>query len=75
MMKWIGAPQHRQPPVSIRRGRKVSIVWRKEPIRLDDDAVDAPSGTATVTVQLERAAAKILVPPPRGIRRLWRNGR
>jgi diacylglycerol kinase family enzyme len=74
MMTWIGAPQHRQPPVSIRRGRKVSIVWRKEPIRLDDEAVDAPKGTATVAVQLERAAAKILVPPPRGIRRLWRNG-
>ena len=30
-----------------------------------------PSSETTVTVMLERAAAKILVPPPRGIRRLW----
>jgi diacylglycerol kinase (ATP) len=75
MTAWIKAPQHRRPPVSIRRGRKIEIVWRGDPLRIDDDVVDTPDGEAIVTVSLERAAAKILVPPPRGIRRLWPNGR
>ena len=71
MMSWIEAPQHRRPPVSVRRGRKVSITWRGEPMRLDDDVIDAPDETATVTIALEGRGARILVPPPRGIRRLW----
>ena len=71
MAAWIKAPQHRRPPVSVRRGRQVEIVWRGDPMRVDDDVIEAPRSEATVTVMLERAAAKILVPPPRGIRRLW----
>jgi diacylglycerol kinase family enzyme len=71
MTAWIKEPQHRRPPVSVRRGRRVDIVWRGDPMRLDDEVIDAPKDEATVTVLLERAAAKILVPPPRGIRRLW----
>jgi diacylglycerol kinase family enzyme len=75
-MAWITAPQHRRPPVAVQRGRKVSIIWRKDPIRLDDEIFEAPgNGAATVTVELERTAAKILVPPPRGINRLWPNWR
>jgi len=74
MMAWIEAPQHRSPPVSVRRGRKVAITWRNGPLRLDDDVLDAPKRPATVTVSLERTAAKILVPPPRGIHRLWPAG-
>lgn len=71
MMDWIREPQHRHPPVAVRRGRRVDIVWRGDPMRLDDDVVDLADGEATVTVMLERTAAKVLVPPPRGIRRLW----
>ena len=71
MAAWIKAPQHRGPPVSVRRGRRVDITWRGGPLRIDDDIMDAPDGEAGVTVMLERMAAKILVPPPRGIRRLW----
>ena len=71
MTAWIKEPQHRRPPVSTRRGRKVDIIWRGDPMRVDDDVVDTPDGEATVTVMLERAAAKIMVPPPRGIPRLW----
>jgi len=71
-MAWIKDPQHRRPPVRVQRGRKVSIIWRKGPIRLDDRIYDPPQdGSATVTVELERVAAKVLVPPPRGIHRLW----
>ena len=75
MTAWIKQPQHRRPPVSVRRGRRVDIVWRGGPLRIDDDIIDAPDGDATVTVMLERTAAKIMVPPPRGIRRLWPNVR
>ena len=71
MTAWIKEPQHRRPPVSMLRGRKVDIVWRGDPMRIDDDVVDTPDRAETVTIVLERTAAKILVPPPRGIRRLW----
>ena len=75
MMDWIRKPQHRNPPGSARRGRIVQIVWRGDPMRIDDDVIDAPKLETVVTVALERAAAKILVPPPRGIRRLWSDWR
>jgi diacylglycerol kinase (ATP) len=71
MMDWIKEPQHRRPPVSVERGRTVQIVWRGDPMRIDDDVVDPPSEAATVTIALERASAKVLVPPPRGISKLW----
>ena len=75
MTAWIKEPQHRHPPVSVRRGRRIDIVWRGDPMRVDDDIIDRPDGDATVTVWLERVAAKILVPPPRGLRRLWSDWR
>jgi diacylglycerol kinase (ATP) len=73
MMDWIREPQHRRPPVSARRGRIVQIVWRGDPMRVDDDIIDAPKQETKVTVALERAAARILVPPPRGLRKLWQD--
>jgi len=72
MTAWIKEPQHRRPPVSTRRGREVKIIWRGDPIRVDDDVIEPPDQPATVTVTLEREAARVLVPPPRGIGRLWR---
>jgi diacylglycerol kinase family enzyme len=71
MMDWFREPQHRRPPVSVRRGRIVQIVWRGDPMRVDDDVIDAPDEATTVTIALERASARVLVPPPRGIRKLW----
>ncbi|MBX9776044.1 MAG: NAD(+)/NADH kinase [Xanthobacteraceae bacterium] len=71
MTAWIKEPQHRRPPGNLRRGRRVDIVWRADPMRIDDNVIDAPKGETTVTIALERAAARILVPPPRGIRKLW----
>jgi hypothetical protein len=71
MMDWIKEPQHRRPPVSVRRASKVDIVWRGDPMRIDDDVIDAPAEPTTVSVMLERTAVKVLVPPPRGLSRLW----
>ena len=75
MMDWIDAPQHRRPPVSVRRGRTVEIAWRGGPMRLDDGIIDTTDRAATVSLALQRTAAKILVLPPRGLRRLWSDGR
>jgi hypothetical protein len=49
----------------------VDIVWRGDLIRIDDDVIKAPDSETTITVSLERTSARILVPPPRGMRRLW----
>ena len=32
MTAWIKEPQHRRPPVSVRRGRRVDVVWRGGPL-------------------------------------------
>ena len=54
MTAWIKEPQHRRPPVSTRRGRRVDIVWRGDPMRVDDDVIGTPDAAATVTVMLEQ---------------------
>lgn len=71
MMAWIRKPQHRRPPMALQRGRTIEVAWRRGPMRIDDDPIEAPGRPARVVVALQPAAAKILVPPPRGIRRLW----
>jgi diacylglycerol kinase (ATP) len=73
MTAWIREPQHRRPPGSLQRGRRVDIVWRGGPMRIDDDVLAPPDGEATVTVMLATTTAKILVPPPRGLRKLWQD--
>jgi diacylglycerol kinase (ATP) len=73
MTAWIKEPQHRRPPGNLRRGRRVDIVWRGDPMRIDDDVFEPPDGEATVTVMLANSTAKILVPPPRGLRKLWQD--
>jgi diacylglycerol kinase family enzyme len=71
MMDWTEEPKHRHPPVSVGRGRTVEIVWRGDPMRVDDDVIDAPKEPARVTITLEKTSVKVLVPPPRGVRKLW----
>lgn len=73
MTSWIKEPQHRRPPGSLRRGRRVDIVWRRDPMRIDDDVFDAPKGEAIVTIMLAATTAKILVTPPRGLQKLWQD--
>lgn len=73
MASWIKEPQHRRPPGSLRRGRRVDIAWRGDPMRIDDDVFDEPTSEATVTIMLATTTAKILVPPPRGLRKLWQD--
>jgi len=73
MTSWIKEPQHRRPPGSLRRGRRVDIMWRGDPMRIDDDVFDAPKGEATVTIMLAATTAKILVTPPRGLQKLWQD--
>jgi diacylglycerol kinase (ATP) len=73
MTAWIREPQHRRPPGSLRRGRRVDIVWRGDPMRIDDDVFDPPKSETTVTIMLATTSAKILVPPPRGLRKLWQD--
>ena len=73
MTAWIKEPQHRRPPGSLRRGRRVDIVWRGDPMRIDDDVLEPPDDETIVTVMLANSTAKILVPPPRGLRKLWQD--
>jgi diacylglycerol kinase (ATP) len=73
MSSWIKEPQHRRPPGTMKRGRRVDIVWRGEPLRIDDDVLEPPKGETTITVMLAASTARILVPPPRGLQKLWQD--
>jgi diacylglycerol kinase (ATP) len=73
MAAWIKEPQHRRPPGSLQRGRRVDIAWRGDPMHIDDNVFEPADGEATVTVMLATTTAKILVPPPRGLRKLWQD--
>jgi diacylglycerol kinase (ATP) len=73
MSSWIKEPQHRRPPGTMKRGRRVDIVWRGEPLRIDDDVMEPPKGETTITVMLAASTARILVPPPRGLQKLWQD--
>jgi diacylglycerol kinase (ATP) len=63
MLCWVGAPQSRQLPFSVRRGRKIAFTWQGTPLRVDDQVIDAPVEVDIVTVELSGKTAKILVPP------------
>ena len=50
------------PPLTFRRGRKVSIVWDGTPMHVDDDTPPQEDGMVAVEFELEDQQATILVP-------------
>jgi diacylglycerol kinase (ATP) len=66
VLSWIEAPQSRQLPFVVLRGRKVAFTWQGSPLRIDDQCLDAPAEMDIVTVEPSGKAAKVLVPPGAG---------
>jgi diacylglycerol kinase family enzyme len=64
MLAWLGATApNTPPPVTLRQGRKVSLTWEGSQLRLDDDCPSASQRGNRISVELEREAVTILVPP------------
>jgi diacylglycerol kinase family enzyme len=65
MLDWISATEETsKPPVTVTRGRKVVVRWKGKPgMRIDDEHIDAPKETSTITIDLEKKPVTVLVPP------------
>jgi diacylglycerol kinase (ATP) len=63
MVAWLEAPQEAPAPVTIIQGRKVKITGEFPHHRIDDQVFDPTEKEATIRVELEHEAAKVLVPP------------
>jgi diacylglycerol kinase (ATP) len=63
MIDWLEAPQEGPAPVKIIQGRKVKITGNLPHQRVDDKVFDPTEEKATIRVELEHEAAKVLVPP------------
>jgi diacylglycerol kinase (ATP) len=62
MTSWLDAPHQSPPPVASERGRKVVITGDIPYQRVDDAVFDPGHERATIIIELEYEAAKILVP-------------
>lgn len=62
MLAWLGAEDSGPPPVEVQREREVSVDWNGTPLRFDDDFAPRPEHTATIVIELEAEAVRMLVP-------------
>jgi diacylglycerol kinase family enzyme len=63
MIAWLDSPAKGSPPVQRYEGRKIVIAGRLPHQRVDDKVFDPTDEKATIMVELEPHAAKILIPP------------
>jgi diacylglycerol kinase family enzyme len=63
VLQWLEAPHEQPPPFRSTRGRAISFVWRRTPLRIDDDILEAPENAATVDVRLTKSVVNVVVPP------------
>jgi diacylglycerol kinase (ATP) len=53
MLRWLEAPDHKQMPLTVYRGREVTVVWRGTPLRVDDRVLSEPKGVSRATAHIE----------------------
>jgi len=61
MLQWLEAPDHKQVPLSVHRGREITVVWRGTPLRVDDRVLSEPKGVSRATTSIE-GNVKVLLP-------------
>ncbi len=66
MRRWLANEPTGRPPMTHRRGRKVSIRWDGTPLHVDDDLPSPEDGLGAVELELTAEPATILVPPVAG---------
>jgi hypothetical protein len=67
---WFDAPAEKPAPAMTRRGKLITLTWKKAPHRVDDESFQAEDDTKVVTIQCEEEPALILEtrlkPEPQG---------
>jgi diacylglycerol kinase family enzyme len=61
MLQWLEAPDHQQVPLTVHRGREVSVVWRGTPLRVDDRVLNSPKDVGRAATRIE-GSVKVLLP-------------
>jgi diacylglycerol kinase (ATP) len=63
MRRWLEAPEDKAPPVTVRRGRKVTLDWKGSLARIDSRIYFPPKKRARIKAKLQRRSLRVLVPP------------
>jgi diacylglycerol kinase (ATP) len=63
MEEWLaGAPEEVSPPLTLRRGRKVSLDWESWPLRIDSTVYFPPPKPTRIKIEIEKQGLRVLVP-------------
>jgi diacylglycerol kinase (ATP) len=64
MSAWLKNPEDAPSPVTMRKGRKISVKWKHSYARIDSRVYLPPNGTNPVKIKLENDGLRVLVPEP-----------
>lgn len=62
MLDWLKAPEHRPPPVEVRKARQVTMTWESGRLRIDDEVFTEPATPCAITIGLEPEGFRVQVP-------------
>lgn len=62
MLSWLETPENEPPPVTVRKGRTVSLSWERGHARIDDRVYHPPKKAGKVKITHEKSGLRVLVP-------------
>jgi len=63
MLKWLGAPEESKPPVEMKRGKVVDMVWTGKPVlRVDDSPLKIPAGKQRAIIRFQDEPLEVMLP-------------
>jgi diacylglycerol kinase family enzyme len=62
MLGWLKAPEHRPPPVEVRKAREVTMRWESGRLRIDDETFNEPATPCEIAIGVEPESLRVRVP-------------
>ena len=62
MSAWLSNPDDLPPPVTTRKGGRISLKWEQGHARIDDRVYLPPASATTIKIELEKKSLRVLVP-------------
>ena len=62
MSAWLSNPDDLPPPVTTRKGGRISLKWEQGHARIDDRVYLPPASATTIKIELEKKNLRVLVP-------------
>jgi diacylglycerol kinase (ATP) len=67
MLDWLNTdPDDRPPPLDARKARKVTLIWKDGPLRVDDQVFTQPELPSNIIIALEPSGLRVCVPADQG---------